>query len=141
MLTKFPADIVFSADKDDVDVLRSSGSHRAKHLWNGGLIPAHGVDGDSNHGIERAPQTDCGPKMLLLDDFDHFAALVVTAARASTMRKLLFMALRAFGHACKGQTIVGATSGGAALGVPPLRIGHRKSFLRNLPGNANSLQR
>jgi hypothetical protein len=72
-----------------------------------------------------------------LDDFDHFAALVETAARAGAMGQLLLMALGALGDAGAGQPIMGATGGGAALGVAALGIRHRKSSLRNLAGSEN----
>jgi hypothetical protein len=58
VLAKLLAHSVFPAYEDDVNVLRSGGSNRAKHLWDWGCIPTHGVDGDGDHGNEGAPATD-----------------------------------------------------------------------------------
>jgi hypothetical protein len=78
---------------------------------------------------------------LLLDDFDHFAALVKAAGRAGAMRQFLLVALRALGNTGADQPIVGSAIGRAALGVAALGIRHRKSFLRNLPGSSTPLRR
>jgi hypothetical protein len=77
------------------------------------------------------------PEKLLLDDFDHFAALVKAATWARTMGQFLLMALGTLGDADAGQAVVGAAHGCAALGVTALGIRHGKSFLRNLAGSEN----
>ena len=63
--------------------------------------------------------------MLLLGDFDYFAAFVVPAVRANAVRELRLMALRAFGRRRLLQVIVGPAGGGAPLGVAPFWIWHR----------------
>src|ERR1019366_3236416 len=82
-----------------------------------------------------------GPGKLLLDDFDHFAPLVEAAAWARAMGQFLLMTLGALRDTGAGQAVVGAASRRATLRVAALGIRHRKSFLRNLPGDENPAQR
>jgi hypothetical protein len=80
------------------------------------MISAQGVEGDSQH-------------KLLLGDFDHFAALVLTAIRAHTVRELLLMAIGALGKPLFLESVMGAAFARAGCGVSSFRIRHFYFFL------------
>src|SRR5450631_3329604 len=60
-------------------------------------------------------------------DIENFATLVVAALRASAVRQLAFVTIRAFGERPARECIVGTPGAGALLGVPPFWIGHLDS--------------
>jgi hypothetical protein len=57
-------------------------------------------------------------------DFENFAAFVVAAFWAGTVRQLTLVAIGAFGKRTARQRIVSAPASGARLGVPPFWIWH-----------------
>jgi hypothetical protein len=60
------------------------GPNRAVDLRFRGMIPAHGVDCDGQHSLENPPLG--AARILLLLDFDDFAAFVLAAVRARPVR-------------------------------------------------------
>jgi hypothetical protein len=83
------------------------------------------------HGIESDVNQHRGELAGFLY-FENVAAFVRTALRACAMGKLALMAAGALGGAGCGQRIMGATLGGAGLGVTPLWIRHFKFLSRFL---------
>jgi hypothetical protein len=61
---------------------------------------------------------------LLLDDFDHFPALILTAVGAHTMRQLGLVAVGTLGESRSLQGVMRAAGAGALLGVSTFRIRH-----------------
>ena len=59
------------------------------------MVPAHGVDCDGQHsgGSAACP----AGYILLLRDFDNFAAFILAAMRARAMRQFLLVAVGALG--------------------------------------------
>jgi hypothetical protein len=58
---------------------------------------------------------------------NDFAAFVMTTLRASAVRHLALVTIRALGERVAGQVIVRAPGCGAALGVTAFRICHFKT--------------
>ena len=81
---QFPPDHVFAADEHHLDAESFCRSNCAFDLRFRGMVPAHGVDCDGQHsgGIAVCP----AGYILLLRDFDDFAAFILTAMRARAMR-------------------------------------------------------
>src|ERR1019366_8883864 len=73
---------------------------------------------------------------LLLHDFDHFAALVLPAMRAYTVRELGLVAVGTFRQAGRLQRIVRAAVAGPPLGVSAFGIRHFFSTSRFLISGA-----
>src|SRR3954454_5982681 len=75
----------------------------------------------------------------LLFHFQHFAAFVVAALGAGTMRQLALMAIGALGEGVRGQVIVGTTDGRAPLRVSPFRICHYRTSCLPQACGSNSM--
>lgn len=65
-----------------------------------------------------------GKDLLRFHNFDHFAALVLPAMRASPMSANLFVAVRAIRQLRNAQRIMSAAGRGAPLGVASFWIRH-----------------
>jgi len=63
-------------------------------------------------------------RKLLLNNFDYFTALVLSAMRAHTVWQLGLMAVGTLGEARSFQGVVRAAGTGALLGVSTFRIRH-----------------
>jgi hypothetical protein len=62
--------------------------------------------------------------VLFFRDFNHFAALILTAMRTGAMGKLRFVAIGALGVAEHAQMIVSPSGGSALFGVSSFWIRH-----------------
>jgi len=96
------------------------------------VIAAHCIHRNGQHVISQ----------LFLYDFDHFAALVLSAMRAHTVRQLGLMAVGTLGEARGFQGVVGAAGAGALLGVSTFRIRHISilyyNFVLQFPSRARA---
>src|SRR5450631_4568316 len=72
-------------------------------------------------GIRRSVR---GAELACFLNCDHFAALVLTALAADTMRQLAFVAVRTLGGAHRGKEVMAAALCSALLGVAAFRIRH-----------------
>ena len=71
---------------------------------------------------------------------NYFAAFVMTTLRASAVRHLALVTIRALGERVAGQVVVRAPGGGAALRVTSFRICHSKPLNRPFDGRKLFLQ-
>jgi hypothetical protein len=107
-------DFVLTAHQDDPDAQTSGSPNRPFNLGFWGVISAHCVYGNGQHGATA----------LLLRDFDYFSALVLAAMRAHPVRQLGLMAVRAFREPGGLQAVVGAARRRALRGVSAFGIRH-----------------
>lgn len=64
----------------------------------------------------------------LLFDLYNFASLVSAALRTGAVRHFLFVAVGTLRQRVPGERVMGATRGGALLGMSAFRIRHDDSF-------------
>jgi len=76
------------------------------------------------------PETGQVLGKLLLDDFDHFTALIVAAVRAGAMGQLGLVALRALGDAGDLQVVMRAARCRTLRRMATLRVRHSKFLSR-----------
>jgi hypothetical protein len=99
------------AHKQYADPKLTSGEDRTFDFSTRGVVASHGIKSYGNHPgtsgyrFSKAGEENLG---LLGSSFNYFAAVVVAAAGADPVRKLLFMAIRAFAQRFRVQMIVGA---------------------------------
>ena len=83
VLFEFPFDDIFTADQYDLQTQGTSSEDRSADLRLGAVIAAHRINCDRQHRMDVTLQVCAG---LFFRDFNDFAALVLTALGAGSMR-------------------------------------------------------
>jgi hypothetical protein len=106
VLLKLGRDHIPLANQDDFNAQSPGGSNRTVNFRFGGVISAHCIQRNGQHLGRR----------LLLNNFDHFATLVLTAFGTYTVRQLGFVAIGTLGKSDRLQRIVRPALGRPRLG-------------------------
>jgi hypothetical protein len=93
------------------------------------MVPTHGVDCDRQHTLEGALYVTAVTLFLL--NLDHFAAFILSAVRASAVRKLLLMTVGALGKPGVLEFIVTAPVAAAGGRMSSFGIGHFSLSLKS----------
>ena len=109
-------DGAFEADEQHANPQLARGENRTFDFGTRGVVASHGIKsygnhpGTSGHRLRKAGEGKLGRLGLRVN---HFAAVVIAAAGTRPVRKLLFVAIRAFGERIRVKMIVRAAGAGA----------------------------
>jgi hypothetical protein len=122
MFIEQPPDIRAVPDQNDPVSQFAGSAYRAFNLGDRGLVAPHRVYCNGDHSLRLSRFVIF--RLLFGRGFDHFAAFILAALGADTVREFRLVAVGALGEGRLAQSVMGAAILCARVGVSSFRIRH-----------------